>query len=178
MPRRKCAACSKEFSCRQSLFVHKKKCGGNVQIENYPPQNERNMEESSNFENKCNDILSMVKHLNIPNFEGSFRCDELYGIPQNKECGIVYLSPDHLASYYKDNDKRIYFDTLGQEIPTKIQKYLKTEEEFQNEAPVIQRNTDIVQEPNTEICGHLCLYVLDKLSKGAKFQEVINSLKW
>ena len=176
MPRRKCDACSKEFSCRQSLFVHKKKCGGNVQIENHPPQIESSIEESSNFENKCNDILSMVKHLNIPNFEGSFRCNELYGIPQNKECGIVYLKPDHLVSYYKDNDKRIYFDTLGQEIPTKVQKYLKTEEEFQNEVPVIQRNNDII-DPNPENCKHLCLYVLDYLSKGENFQDIINTLK-
>ena len=67
----------------------------------------------------------------------------------------------------KDRDKRIYFDTLGQEIPTKVQKYLKTEEEFQNEAPVIQRNTDIIDR-NPENCKHLCLYVLGYLSKGEK----------
>ena len=106
MSRRKCNACSKEFSCRQSLFVHKKTCGGEVQRENHPSQNEGRVE-SSNLENKCNDILSMVTHLNIPNFKGSFRCDQLYGKPQNKECGIVYL-PDHLVSYYKDNISNYY----------------------------------------------------------------------
>ena len=126
-----------------------------------------------NSEN-CNDILTLVRHLEIPNFKGL--CNKLYGIPQDKECGIVYLKPDHLVSYYKDNDKRIYFDTLGQEIPTKIQKYLKSEEEFENEAPVIQRNTDII-DSNPENCKHLCLYVLDYLSKGETFQDIINTLK-
>ena len=109
--------------------------------------------------------------------------DELQGTPSNKECGIVNFNKStepgsHWVGFFKDGDKRIYFDSFGQVIPTEIQKYLKTKEEFQNDAPVIQRNTDIVQEPNTEICGHLCLYVLDKLSKGANFQDVINSLKW
>ena len=28
MPIRKCDGCLKEYSCRQSLFVHKKKCKG------------------------------------------------------------------------------------------------------------------------------------------------------
>ena len=129
------------------------------------------------------DIIKLVQHLKIPNFKGPFMRDELPNTPQNKECGIVNFNKStepgsHWAAYFKDGEKRIYFDSFGQVIPTEIQKYLKTKKEFQNDAPVIQRNTDIVQEPNTEICGHLCLYVLDKLSKGAKFQEVINSLKW
>ena len=129
------------------------------------------------------DIIKLVQHLKIPNFKGVFMRDELPSAPQNKECGIVNFnksteSGSHWVAYFKDGEKRIYFDSFGQVIPTEIKKYLKTKEEFQNDAPVIQRNTDIVQEPNTEICGHLCLYVLDNLSKGAKFQEVINSLKW
>ena len=129
------------------------------------------------------DIIKIVQHLNIPHFKGTFMRDELPDKPENKECGIVNFNKStepgsHWVAFFKDGDKRIYFDSFGQVIPTEIQKYLKTKEEFQNDAPVIQRNTDIVQEPNTEICGHLCLYVLDNLSKGAKFQEVINSLKW
>ena len=129
------------------------------------------------------DIIKLVHHLKIPNFKGVFMKDELPTTPQKQECGIVNFNKStepgsHWVAYFKDGEKRIYFDSFGQVIPTEIQKYLKTKEEFQNDAPVIQRNTDIVQEPNTEICGHLCLYVLDKLSKGAKFQEVINSLKW
>ena len=163
MPHRKCSGCLKEFSCRQSLFVHKKKC------------HEREQESSMNCvgTQKCNDILTLVKHLKIRNFKGTFRCNELSGRPENQECGIVYLEPSHLVSYYKDGNKRIYFDSLGQPIPTEIKKYLKTEQEFRDDAPVIQSST--IVKPNKEI-GHLCLYVLDNLSKGLDFQDVINSI--
>ena len=107
--------------------------------------------------------------------------DELPKKPEKQECGIVNFNTSkepgsHWVAYYKDGDERIYFDSFGQVIPTEIKKYLKTKEEFEKGAPVIQRNTDIVQKPNTEVCGHLCIYVLDNLSKGAKFQEIINSL--
>ena len=127
------------------------------------------------------DILKLVKHLKIPNFKGPFMRDELSKKPEKQECGIVNFNTstepgNHWVAYYKDGKEQIYFDSFGQVITTEIQKYLKTKEEFANDAPVIQRNTDIVQQPNTEVCGHLCIYVLDNLSKGAKFQEIINSL--
>ena len=127
------------------------------------------------------DIIRIVQHLKIPNFKGPYMIDELPGRPEYKECSIVNFSTSkelgsHWVAYYKDGDKRIYFDSFGQSIPIEIQRYLKTTEEFQTDSPVIQRNTDIVQKPNTEICGHLCLYVLDNLSKGKDFQEIINSL--
>ena len=54
-------------------------------------------------------------------------------------------------------------------------KYLKTAEEYKQNIPVIQRNTDIVQKPNTNICGHLCLFVLKALSgEHWTFQQVLN----
>ena len=130
----------------------------------------------NNFE-----IAKLVKYLDIPNFRGVFERDTLPTKPNNNESGIVNLNTSkekgsHWVAYYKDVAKRIYFDSFGQITPIEIQKYLKTKDEFKNDAPVIERNTDIVQEPNTSICGHLCLYVLDKLSRGAKFQDVIDSL--
>ena len=82
----------------------------------------------------------------------------------------------HWVAYFRDGSKKIYFDSFGQVIPTEIQKYLKTKDEYRNNQAVIERNTDVVQEPNTVICGHLCLYVLDNLSKGVNFQEIINTL--
>ena len=129
------------------------------------------------------DILKLVKYLQIPNFKGVFSRDDLPLQPSKKECAIVNLNKSneagsHWVTFYKDGSKRIYFDSFGQVVPTEIQKYLKTDEEYQENKPVIQRNTDIVQEINTDICGHLCLYVLDQLSKGVNFQEIINNLKW
>ena len=52
------------------------------------------------------------------------------------------------------NDKQI--------VPSELCKYLKTSTEFNEDKSVIQRNTDIVQKENETICGHLCLYVVDK----------------
>ena len=129
------------------------------------------------------DIIQLVKHLNIPNFRGPFMIDELPDKPNKKECAIVNFNTSsqpglHWVAFYKDGDKRIYFDSFGCVAPIEIQKYLKTPEEFLNNEPVIQRNTDIVQKFNTEVCGQLCIYVLDSLSKGAKFQNIIDSLKW
>ena len=127
------------------------------------------------------DILKIAKYLEIPYFKGVFTRDQLPEKLENKESGIVNFNTSkepgsHWVAYFRDGNQKIYFDSFEQVIPTEIQKYRKTKEEYQNNLPVIQRNTDIVQEPNTVICGHLCLYVLDNLSKGLNFQEIINSL--
>ena len=129
------------------------------------------------------DIIKLVGHLNIPNFRGVFPRDGLPDHPNEKECGVVNFNTSsepgsHWVAYYKHGDKRYYFDSFGCTPPTEIQRYLKTTEEFRNNEPVIQRNTDVVQKFNTEICGQLCIYVLDSLSKGARFQNIIDSLKW
>ena len=127
------------------------------------------------------DIIKIVQHLNIPNFRGVFMRDQLPVTPNEKESGIVNLNTSqqpgsHWVMYYKDGAKRIYFDSFGQITPLEIQKYLKTKKEFEEEDSVILRNTDIVQKPNTNICGHLCIYVLDNLSKGKNYSDVIQSL--
>ena len=58
-----------------------------------------------------------------------------------------------------------------------MQKYLKTKLEFQNGIPIIQRNTGIVQRPNTKVCGHLCLFVLTSLMREhLTYQEVLEKL--
>ena len=127
------------------------------------------------------DILKIAKYLEIPNFKGVFTRDQLPEKIGNRESGIVNFNTSkepgsHWVAYFRDGSKKIYFDSFGQVIPTEIQKYLKTKNEYKNNLPVIERNNDVVQEPNTVICGHLCLYVLDNLSKGANFQEIINTL--
>ena len=128
----------------------------------------------SNFE-----LLDYAKQLNIPNFRGVFMRDELPKKPWVNECGIVNFNTSlepgsHWVAYYKDGKERIAFDSYGQVILRELSDYLKTEKE-KNEA-VIQRNTDIVQKSNTQICGHLCLYVLKSLSLGKTFREILDSL--
>ena len=99
----------------------------------------------SNFE-----LLDYAKQLNIPNFRGVFMRDELPKKPWVNECGIVNFNTSlepgsHWVAYYKDGKERIAFDSYGQVILRELSDYLKTEKE-KNEA-VIQRNTDIVQNP-------------------------------
>ena len=126
------------------------------------------------------DLLDYVKKLDIPNFRGVFMRDTLPKSPYKIECGIVNLNTSnekgsHWVCYYKKGLNRIYLDSFGQITPIEIQNYLKTRRE--REIGVIQRNTYIVQHFNTNICGHLRLFVLKTLvSEHWSFQEVLNYL--
>ena len=125
------------------------------------------------------DLINYVKELKRTNFRGVFMRDTLPKSPRKEECGIVNFNTikekgSHWVCYYKKGLNRIYFDSFGQITPIEIQNYLKTNKE--KGVAVIQRNTDIVQSINTNICGHLCLFVLKALTSGWSFQEVLNHL--
>ena len=125
------------------------------------------------------DLIEYVIKLDIPNFRGVFMRNTLPPKPHKVECGIVNLNTSnekgsHWVCYYKNNLKRIYFDSYGQITPIEIQNYLKQKRE--RGIGVIQRNTDIVQPYNTSVCGHLCLLVLKALTIGWSFQRVLNHL--
>ena len=126
----------------------------------------------SNFE-----LYNYVRRLEIPDFRGVFMSNTLPSRPHNSECGIVNFGPSntigtHWVCYWKKGQDRIYFDSYGQITPHEIQIYLKTKGEGRS----IKRNTDIVQSFNSNICGHLCLFVLKALSKGWTFQKVLTTL--
>ena len=129
------------------------------------------------------DILRYVRQIHLPNFRGVFMRDMLpESGPYQRECGIVNLntskqSGSHWVCYYRNKKCRIYFDSFGQVTPIEIQRYLKSKREFDEDIAVIQRNTDIVQHINSRDCGHLCLIVLDALSKGLTFQHILNILR-
>ena len=105
--------------------------------------------------------------------------DELPNRINPVECGIVNLSVHkqlgtHWVLYAKVHKTRIYFDSFARKPPLEIQKYLKTAEEFRSNAPVLQRNKDIVQREDTKICGQLCLFVLTSLMRERfSFQQVM-----
>ena len=129
------------------------------------------------------DILRYVEELKIPNFRGVFMRDELPKKIKPIECGVMNFNNheqlgSHWVCYMRTNqDNRIYFDSFGQITPLELQKYLKTEKEFKNNTPVIKRNTDIVQNINTVVCGHLCLLVLTSLMREhLSYQEILNHL--
>jgi len=113
-----------------------------------------------------------IKKLKIPNFRGVFSRDDLPNKPRKKECGILNLDNlmgggTHWVAWYKNKNKKYYFNSFGLHLPLEIMKYLK--------GPVFY-NTERVQEFGTVICGHLCLYWLKEMSKHKSPQLIINNL--
>ena len=126
------------------------------------------------------DIYKYAHQLQIPNFRGVFMKDSLPKSPLQRECAIVNFNTSeepgsHWVAYHKDGNQRIYFDSFGQITLGEVQKYLKTDAEMREGKQVIQRNTDIVQRINTNVCGHLCLYVIKALQTRS-YQDVLNRL--
>jgi hypothetical protein len=121
----------------------------------------------SNFQ-----LLDAEKKLKIKNFRGVFVRDELPKKPRKVECGILNLcdsqgSGTHWTAWIKNGKEKLYFDSYGLAPPVELVEYLKD--------PVYY-NSERIQPDGVVICGHLCLYVLKKLSDGCNFQDVINNL--
>ena len=124
------------------------------------------------------DLLEYVKVLKIPKFRGVELPKEINPV----ECGIVNLNtPEepHWVCYAKVYKNRCYFDSFGEKIPLEILRYMKTEEEFRDKAPVIQTTNDSLQRVDTKISGHLCLFVLTSLMREClPFKEVMKQLSY
>jgi hypothetical protein len=134
------------------------------------------------------DVLeAAVNKLNIPNFRGCYCIDMLPKICNKAESGILNLDKftgdgTHWVAWYVNNNNKIYFDSYGVDPPLELVKYLapaleaEPEVKLANPAPSIYCSTESIQPRGTPICGHLCLYVLKKLSDGMEYVDVINSL--
>jgi len=117
-------------------------------------------------------IDNAIKKLKLPHFRGVFSRDDLPYKPRKKECGILNLdnlmgNGTHWVAWYKNGNKKYYFDSFGLHPPLEIINYLK--------APIFY-NTERVQEFDTVICRHLCLYWLKEMSKHETPQLIINKL--
>ena len=131
------------------------------------------------------DIYDIVKELSIPHFRGVYMKDTIPTKPMKHECGILNFntsnqSGSHWVCWYVSNisSNRIYFDSFGCITPDELQRYLKSKREYKNDILCIQRNTDQIQQPSTQICGQLCLYVLKNLSDGKQFQDILNTISY
>ena len=123
-----------------------------------------------------------AQELEIPHFQSIFMQDTLPQYPFNVESVIVNFNTSsqpgrHWVCYYRNKKERICLDSYGQIIPMKIQRYLKTDSEFDRGKEIIQSNTDIVQAASTPVCGHLCLFVLKSLTNGEEFQSILNHMQ-
>ena len=118
-------------------------------------------------------LISAAKKLKIKNFKGVFVRDQLpEKQSRNAECGILNLDSSlgrgtHWTAWYKSGSEKLYFDSYGLRPPNELVEYLQSPPLY---------NSERVQPEGQVFCGHLCLYVLKKLSDGCKFQEVVNTL--
>ena len=128
------------------------------------------------------DLMRYASILRIPYFRGVFMRDELPKVDRQIECAIVNLNRSyemgsHWVCYVRNQNDRIYFDSFGQITPLELQDYLKTPKEFKTKKAVIQRNSDVVQRPNSHVCGHLCLVVLTSLMREhLSYQNILDNL--
>jgi len=118
------------------------------------------------------EILDAVKKLGIKNFRGVFQRDGLPKKSLNKECGILNLdhamgSGTYWTAWFKNNGKKLYFDSFGLQPPLEIIGYLKSPMYY---------NTEQIQPRDQVFCGQLCLYVLKEMMGGRNLQEIINEL--
>ena len=107
-----------------------------------------------------NRLSTYARELKVPHFRDVFMRDTLPRRLSSTECGIVNLNTsnqpgNHWVCHHRNKNDRIYFDSYGQVTPLEIQRYLKTDGEFDSGSEVIHRNTDIVQAKKTSVCGHL-----------------------
>jgi hypothetical protein len=117
-------------------------------------------------------IIDAIKQLKIPHFRGVFCRDELPHKVNVNECGIINLDDSrgigtHWCCWFKSGREKYYFDSYGLQPPNEIVQYLKTG---------ILYSTDRIQPDGTLICGHLCVYVLNRLSRGDDMNIIINTL--
>ena len=88
-----------------------------------------------------------------------------------KECLIMNLDSNdnkgtHWVCLFKNNDEKYYFDSYGLDLPTEVINYLGKK---------IKYSSFQLQKDN-HTCGHLCLFVLNQLSSGVSFEDIIFSL--
>ena len=118
------------------------------------------------------DLIDAIKQLKIKHFRGVFLRDQLPSKPRKNECGIINLADSddsrgtHWVCYYRKNNKNYYFDSYGLRYPLELESYLGN---------TIEYNKLHIQK-NGAIYGHLCLYVLCKLSKGLEIDNIIHNL--
>ena len=124
------------------------------------------------------EIYHLVDALQISNFRGVFCADEIpppsgSQEPFEKECGILNFQKhtqggSHWTAWYKNGKDIVYYDSYGGVPPPALAEYL-------NPYGWIKRSVVITQQGPTE-CGGLCLYVLQALTRGRHFGQILEKL--
>ena len=101
--------------------------------------------------------------------------DELNKNRKSTDNECLVLNIDHSSNngthwtclFIKDG-KLLYFDSYGYLPPLEVSEYYKGDNRFYN--------TFKIQQYDEVICGHYCIYVLYRLSKGCNFYDILNEL--
>ena len=121
------------------------------------------------------DIISKCQELQIERFKGVFMRDELKSnVAKSDECLILNIDESsnngtHWTCLFIKNGICYYFDSFGFSPPNELYQYLQ---KFTHRS----YNTFRIQKPDQVICGHFCIYVLYRLSKGFRFYDVLDEL--
>ena len=73
-----------------------------------------------------------------------------------------------IGCYWKNGYDIVFFDPLAQVASVKIQNYLKTRDQFDNNLSVIQRNIDRLP---VDHIGNILLHVLKTLTDGSRYKR-------
>ena len=117
------------------------------------------------------ELEALANKLKLPHFKYYMR-DELKNKKLlNKECGILNLDLSknegtHHSCWWKNNKEKYYFDSFGIIPPKELIKYLKANND-------LEYSTFQIQQFNDSNCSEWCLYVLNELSKGNNFENII-----
>lgn len=99
--------------------------------------------------------------------------DTLPPKPNLKEAGVLNFDVDsgpgtHWVCWFKDGDRKFYFDSYGADPPVELRKYLGSN---------ILVSTSKLQRYGTNYCGQLCVYVLKRLDSGFPIQKILMNIR-
>jgi len=129
----------------------------------------------SNFQ-----IIEKCKELKIKTFKGVFMRDELKNKKvQTDECMIINIDHSsnegtHWTCLFIQNGVSFYFDSYGFEPTLEVVEYCKVPE--RSTSSTRYYSSYPIQKMNEVICGHYCIYVLYRLSKGDNFYDICDQL--
>jgi hypothetical protein len=101
--------------------------------------------------------------------------DQLPRKVKNIECGIINLqnsteSGSHWVAYYKNHDKKYYFDSYGDA------KKKKKPVTYLGSGNLVYNSNRFRNYNGPPICGQLCLIVLEKPSKNDNYEYIYKKL--
>ena len=122
------------------------------------------------------DIYKLVDKLRITNFRGVYCSDEIPDRTEilEEECAILNFQKHtqggtHWVAWYRNGSDIVYYDSYGGIPPPDLTLYLKP-------YGWIKRSILVTQRGPTE-CGGLCLYVLQALTRGRHYGQILDRLQ-